>query len=243
MRGAFTGAVESRLGLFQAADGGTLMLDEIGDLPPQVQVKLLRVLQDGEIKRVGANEPVRVDVRVVAATHVDLGRAMRDGRFREDLYYRVGVITIPLPPLRERADDIPLLAHHFLSKYAARSGREVTRFSAEALRELATHAWPGNVRELENAVERAVVMAGGSTVLPGDLPPAVLSDDEPAAGDRGVLDLPFAEAKRRTVADFEETYVRHMIRRAGGNVSQAARQAGLDRSNFRRILRKYKRNE
>jgi len=238
VRGAFTGAVEARVGLFEAADKGTILLDEIGDLPLQVQVKLLRTLQDGEIKRVGSSEPVRVDVRVIAATNLDLHEAMRARRFREDLYYRLCVITIPLPPLRERAADAPLLAYPFLRKYSLRSGREIGRISLEAMRALRNHSWPGNVRELENAMERAVVMARGEVILPGDLPPSVVDTSTPAAAPSLLLDLPFADAKRRAVEQFEEGYVRSMLKRAGGNVSEAARQAGMDRSNFRRILRK-----
>jgi two-component system, NtrC family, response regulator HydG len=240
VRGAFTGAIETRLGLFETANGGTIMLDEIGDLPLQVQVKLLRALQEGEIKRVGSSESIRVDVRVVAATNVNLQLAMKEKRFREDLYYRLCVITIPLPPLRERTEDIPLLAYHFLRKYTARSGRDVKRISVEAMRALRSHSWPGNVRELENAIERSVVMSRGDVILPGDLPPSVSDTAMTALTPNLLLDLPFAEAKRKAVEQFEASYAFSTLKRAGGNVSEAARQAGMDRSNFRRILRKYK---
>jgi DNA-binding NtrC family response regulator len=240
VRGAFTGAIETRLGLFEAAHGGTILLDEIGDLPLQVQVKLLRALQEGEIKRVGSSESIRVDVRVIAATNLNLQQAMRDKRFREDLYYRLSVITVPLPPLRERPDDIPLLAYHFLRKYAARSGRQIERISVEAMRALRSHAWPGNVRELENAIERAVVMSRGDVVLPGDLPSSVSATGAPPLSQNLLLDLPFADAKRKAVEQFEAAYASSTLQRAGGNVSEAARQAGMDRSNFRRILRKHK---
>jgi len=240
VRGAFTGAVESRKGMFETADGGTIMLDEIGDLPLQVQVKLLRALQDGEIKRVGSSESIKVDTRVIAATNVNLTEAMEQGNFRQDLYYRLSVITIPLPPLRDRSEDIPLLAYHFLKKYASRSGRDISRISLEAMRALRTHSWPGNVRELENAIERAVVMARGDAILPGDLPPSVVDTRAPSVPQNLLLDLPFNEAKKKAVEQFESSYVESMLKRAGGNVSEAARQAGMDRSNFRRVLRKYK---
>jgi DNA-binding NtrC family response regulator len=240
VRGAFTGAIETRVGLFETADGGTIMLDEIGDLPPHVQIKLLRTLQEGEIKRVGASESIHVDVRVIAATNVDLQKAMRERRFREDLFYRLSVITLPLPPLRERPDDIPLLAYHFLRKYALRAARRVERFSVEAMRALRSHSWPGNVRELENAIERAVVMSRGDVILPGDLPASVGDTAAPAPAAGLLLDLPFNDAKRRAVEQFEAGYAFGTLTRCGGNVSEAARQAGMDRSNFRRILRKYK---
>jgi DNA-binding NtrC family response regulator len=240
VRGAFTGAIETRVGLFEAASGGTIMLDEIGDLPLHVQVKLLRTLQEGEIKRVGASESVHVDVRVIAATNLDLQQAMRDKRFREDLYYRLSVITIPLPPLRDRPDDIPLLAYHFLRKYAARAGRRVERISVEAMRALRSHSWPGNVRELENAIERSVVMSRGDVILPGDLPTSVSDTAAPSLSQNLLLDLPFADAKHLAIEQFESGYAFGTLKRAGGNVSEAARQAGMDRSNFRRILRKHK---
>ncbi|MBN2801561.1 MAG: sigma-54-dependent Fis family transcriptional regulator [Deltaproteobacteria bacterium] len=240
VRGAFTGAVENRKGLFEAADGGTIMLDEIGDLPLQVQVKLLRTLQEGEIKRVGSNESIKVNARVVAATNVNIIDAMERGVFRQDLYYRLSVITITMPPLRDRAEDIPLIAYHFLKKYSQRAGRNINRISIEAMRALRSHAWPGNVRELENAIERAVVMARNDVILPGDLPQSVIDTRNPSMPQDILLDLPFNEAKKKSVELFESGYAKGMLKRAGGNVSEAARQSGMDRSNFRRILRKYK---
>ncbi|MCP4600644.1 MAG: sigma-54-dependent Fis family transcriptional regulator [Proteobacteria bacterium] len=240
VRGAFTGAVSTRMGLFEAADNGTILLDEVGELPLQVQVKLLRALQEGEIKRVGSSEPAKVDVRVIAATNVNLHQAMLEGTIREDLYYRLNVISIYIPPLRERIEDIPLLAYHFLRKYALRSGRDIRRISLEAMRSLRSYNWPGNVRELENAMERSVVMARSDVIVPGDLPRSVVSTADSTVSRNVLFDLPFSEAKKRIIEGFEKDYVQEVLRRAGGNVSEAARQAALDRSNFRRILKKYK---
>src|SRR5207302_593453 len=157
----------------EAADGGTLFLDEIGDVPAATQVRLLRVLQEGEVKRVGSAESVKVDVRVIAATHVDLAQAKEQGRFREDLFYRLNVIPIQLPPLRDRPEDIPLLASHFLRLYAGKVGKRVSQASPAALEALTLHTWPGNVRELENAIERAVVLTPREVLEPDDLPPSV----------------------------------------------------------------------
>jgi DNA-binding NtrC family response regulator len=243
MRGAFTGATATRPGLFEAADGGTLFLDEVGDLPPLAQVKLLRALQEGEVKRVGANETRTVDVRVVAATNVDLKTRIGSGRFREDLYYRLNVVCISLPRLRERPDDIPLLAQHFVAKYAQRANRPVKGISNAALDVLLAQPWPGNVRELENAIEHAVVFCSGETIEPENLPMS-LDQKPPQSSPLAVAppavhaDLPFRDAKARALASFEETYFRELLARADGNVSEAARRAGLDRSNFRRAARR-----
>jgi DNA-binding NtrC family response regulator len=243
MRGAFTGATSTRAGLFETADKGTLFLDEVGDLPPIAQVKLLRALQEGEIKRVGSNETRIVDVRVVAATNVELRERIREGRFREDLYYRLNVVAISLPPLRERADDIPLLAFHFLRKYAQRTGKDVRKISPEALKTLEGQHWPGNVRELENAIEHAVVFCRDDTITAGDLPvdrgPSRPAPAEDLAGfPAGLADLPYRDAKQRALDAFDAAYFRTLLERAGGNLSEAARQAGLDRSNFRRTVKR-----
>ena len=244
VRGAFTGATAQREGLFAAADGGTLFLDEVGDLPPMAQVKLLRVLQEGETKRVGSDKTRLVDVRVIAATNVHLQQRMVEGRFREDLYYRLNVVTVTLPPLRERREDIPLLAFHFLRKYAARADRPVREISPEALRALQNHDWRGNVRELENAIEYAVVFCSGEVVGVSDLPlatstaPASERGEQRLALPAGLLDLPYRDAKQLALNAFEQGYFAALLERNGGNVSQAARQAGLDRSNFRRAAKR-----
>jgi len=171
VRGAFTGAVAAKKGLFEEAGQGTLFLDEIGDTPPPIQVKLLRVLQEQEIRRVGSTSPIRIDARLLAATNRRLEELVRDGRFREDLYYRLNVVALRISPLRERREDIPLLAAHFLTRAAKRHGRAVPALSPEAMTLFLEHQWPGNVRELENAIERAVLLAETDTILPGDLPP------------------------------------------------------------------------
>ncbi len=246
-RGAFTGAMD-RPGLFELADKATVFLDEIGDLPMSAQAKLLRALALGEIKRVGASDPKTVDVRVIAATNVDLKERIAQGRFREDLYYRLAVIPVHLPPLRQRKEDIPLLAYHFLQKYARRSGRDIKRIGTEALRVLREQPWPGNVRQLENAIEHAVVMTRGDCIMPADLPP--LSENERSGFDEILpvtqspmwneifVDLPYSEAKDRAETMFDRAYVERLLKRAEGNMSEAARQAGMDRSNFRRLVKK-----
>jgi two-component system response regulator HydG len=248
VRGAFTGATATREGLFETADQGTVFLDEVGDLPPLAQVKLLRVLQEGEVKRVGSNDTRHVDVRVLAATNVDLKSKTASGAFREDLFYRLNVICIELPPLRRRRDDIPLLAYHFLRKYARRAGRDVRKVSDEAMRVLRSHDWPGNVRELENAIEHAVVFCKDDTLMPNDLPSArhsrapVVDDSVSESGGSGLpsalVDLPYREAKQQALSRFDGAYFAALLRRTGGNISEAARQAGLDRSNFRRAAKR-----
>lgn len=248
VRGAFTGATTTRPGLFESADHGTLFLDEVGDLPPLAQVKLLRALQEGEVKRVGSNDTRIVDVRVIAATNVDLKNRIVAGGFREDLYYRLNVVAISLPPLRDRPEDIPQLAYHFLQKYAARSDSPVRKISPEAMRILQNYRWHGNVRELENAIEHSVVFCRDSTIAPTDLPfsrkqgtsiePTVELLPSAAPGSGALEDLPYREAKDRALHSFETTYFTSLLQRAGGNVSEAARQAGLDRSNFRRAAKR-----
>jgi len=245
VRGAFTGANARRAGAFESAGGGTILFDEVGDLPLSAQVKLLRVLQESEIKPVGSDETKIVDVRVVAATNVDLAESVAAGTFRRDLFYRLNVIPLHLPPLRERGDDIILLAYHFVEKLARRMSRPVKRLSPQIIEALRAYTWPGNVRELEHAIEHAFVLSAGEELTPADLPStaaAALPSLPAAPSDRPLPaelhDLPFAEAKRRSVAAFEAAYLRELLARCGGNTAEAARQSGLDRSNFRRLLHK-----
>jgi DNA-binding NtrC family response regulator len=239
LRGAFTGASTSRIGVFEEASRGTLFLDEIGDISSAMQVRLLRALQEGEIKPVGSTEIRKVDVRVVAATNRDLEAAARTGAFRQDLYYRLNVVPLELPPLRQRPEDVPLLVHHFLVRYAAKFGKPVGRVAPEAMEALQTHPWPGNVRELENVVQRAVVLASGEVVTI-DLLPASMRGPRVAPEPERRFDLPFARAKQAAVDDFERRYLEDVLRRANGRVAEAARLCGLDKSNFRRLIRRHR---
>ncbi len=240
VKGSFTGATGNKRGLFEAAHTGTIFLDEIGDMPPATQVKLLRVLQEGEIKRVGSNETVKVDVRTIAATNVDLYEAKTTGNFREDLYYRLNVITVALPALRERVEDVPLIAYHMLKRYNEKMNKDVTSFEPDVMDVLQNYRWTGNVRELENVVERAVVLARGDCIELRHLPPHLRKDEYVKNGDQEEYGhLTFAAAKRLAVQSFEKRYLRQLLTRTGGNISQSSREAGLDRSNFRRILKKH----
>jgi len=240
-RGAYTGATTDRAGVFVEADGGALFLDEIGDMPLHVQARLLRVLQEGEVRPVGSAEVRIVDVRVIAATHVDLRAAVDTGRFREDLFYRLNVVTLQVPSLRERRDDIPLLAAHFLRKHC---GAGAPTLTPEALDVLVGDPWPGNVRELENALLHAIAFHHGDVIGVESLPQQLRTRDapgedaEPAAADPAHL-LPLSEAKRQVNATFERGYLMKVLERARGSVSEAARLAGIDRTNLRRLLKRY----
>jgi DNA-binding NtrC family response regulator len=237
VKGAFTGATVDRAGVFVEADGGTLFLDEIGDMPLPVQARLLRVLQESEVRAVGGSGVRSVDVRVIAASHLELRTAVQQNRFREDLYYRLNVVVISVPPLRERDGDVPLLAAHFLKKHG---GGEPPALAPDALDALASYAWPGNVRELENAVLHALAMHHGDAIGAEVLPHAVAGRP---TGKRDRQDddevVPLTEAKRRATAEFEKRYLVRLMQRAKGSVSEAARIAGLDRANFRRLLQRH----
>ena len=223
-RGAFTGAVDQRSGLFEEANGGTLFLDEIGELPVPLQVKLLRALQEGEVRRVGDNSPRTVDVRVIAATSRDLEAEVRTGRFRADLFYRVNVVKIHLPPLRERREDIPELVRHFIGVFNKRLELKIAGVAPAAMRLLMDYPWPGNVRELENVVERAMVLAEGTQVDVAHLPPSVLSRETLAAGN-GNDDLDLS-VKRRTEA-LERVLIERALKQTNGNRTRAARLLDL----------------
>jgi len=238
-KGAFTGAIAMRRGLFEEADGGTSFLDEVGDIPLPLQAKLLRVLQERQVRRVGGNRFLDVDVRVISATHQNLAGMVQEGRFREDLYYRLNVISIPLPPLRDRFGDIPLLAYHFLRKYAAQSGKNVKGIAPETLELLEAYPWPGNVRELQNVIERAVVLAEGETITPAELPASLrLPQKVPAEIVADHLSL--KKAKRQWVEAFEREYLIALLNKHQGNISQAAKTAGVDRKTIHRLIKRYR---
>jgi DNA-binding NtrC family response regulator len=234
-KGAFTGATARREGKFETADGGTLFLDEVGDMPLETQAKLLRAIQEKEFERVGGNEPIRVDVRIIAATNQDLETAVRAGRFREDLYYRLRVVELVIPPLAERRDDVPLLIDHFLKGAAQRFERPVKPLTGDALRACLGHPWKGNVRELRSAVEQALLLSNGPEITTADL---FVERSGPAP--RPALPatpLSFREAKERLVADFERDFLLDALRRHGGNISKAAEDVGMYRQNFQQKMR------
>ncbi|MDX2023016.1 MAG: sigma-54 dependent transcriptional regulator [Deltaproteobacteria bacterium] len=228
-RGAFTGAVGARKGLFELAHGGTLFLDEIGDMGPKMQAQLLRVLQDGVLRPVGASESVHVDVRLVCATNRDLEAEVRAGRFREDLFFRINVVRVLLPPLRQRLKDIPLLVEHFLAKVSKRERRRLPKVSDEVLRLFERYAWPGNVRELENVVERASAVAESNVILPSDLPPEIQGLSVPTKTG-GIMD------DRPPLEELERRYVSLIVDENGGNKKRAAELLGIDRRTLYRIL-------
>ena len=218
-RGAFTDASQDKRGLFEEAHQGTLFLDEVGELPLALQVKLLRVLQEGSVRRLGDTKDTKVDVRLIAATVRDLGSEVKEGRFREDLYYRLNVLQLSLPPLRERAGDLPLLIDHFLDKYNTRLGTQVKGVAPDALKAFMRYAFPGNVRELENMIERAVVLAEGETLTLADLPERIAEDSDPVAATLGTGELSI----KRTTRVIEETLIRRALEQTRGNRTAAAR--------------------
>jgi two-component system NtrC family response regulator len=224
-KGAFTGAAGRRKGRFELADKGTLFLDELGEIAPSLQVKLLRVLQERTFERVGGTQPITVDVRIVAATNRDLAEAVAEGSFREDLYYRLNVVRIHLPPLRERTEDLPPLVAHFVAKYAAEVGRPKPLVSSKAMRRIYEHAWPGNVRELENALERAVILCG-EEILPSDLPLEVRPSGE------GETALPTGMTINQAVEDLERRMIQRALAEAGGVAAHAALALGITKSNL-----------
>jgi len=227
-KGSFTGAAERKKGKFELADGGTIFLDEIGDIGPKLQADLLRVLQERSFYRVGGSEEVQVDVRVIAATHKDLRALVDEGKFREDLYYRLNVIEIHIPPLRERREDIPLLAEHFVERLSHELGKPVDEIAQDAMRLLMDHAWPGNVRELENAIERAIVSCRGRTLTAEDF--SFLRNNGPAK-----VQIP----DNLTLAEMERLMIEATLRRTGGNVKEAAASLGIDRSTLYEKLKRY----
>jgi two-component system, NtrC family, response regulator AtoC len=231
-KGAFTGATRSKSGLFQAANGGTLFLDEIGELPLEMQTKLLRALQEKEVRPVGSNDKVNVDVRVIAATNRDLESAYREGTFRKDLYFRLNVVTVHLPPLRERRSDIPMLVHHFLNRYAPTTHLQVT---PAAMKSLLQYDWPGNVRELENCLERACALTTGPTVHIADLPTALQNFHTQAP----VVPVNAEAAAVAPLAEIEKRAILHAIALLNGDKLEAAKQLGIGKTTLYRKLKEY----
>ena len=252
-KGSFTGAIMTRQGLFEMAHGGTLFLDELGELPLDLQPKLLRALEQREIRRVGSNKPIKVDVRIIAATNRNLEEEVRGGRFRQDLFYRLSVVRVFLPPLRDRIEDIPLLVKHFLAdaSYNKRPDgtAKVTGMSRAAMDLLTTYKWPGNVRELVNTIERAISFAEGELVDARDLPETVRGEEaapraQAAGGAQPMQPMPdsdstFKDAKERWVSSFERDYIVTLLKKNKGNISHAAREADIDRKYFRKLMKKY----
>lgn len=238
-KGTFTGADSSRPGLLEFANGGTFFLDEIGEMGINLQAKLLRVLQERQFRRVGGREMIDVNIRVIAATNRTLEDEIKKGEFREDLYYRLNVISIMLPPLRERIGDVPLLADHFLLEFAQSSNRIPEGISPDAMKMLETYSWPGNVRELQNVISRAVALSTGDVIGPDDLPEHVRAT---AASTPGRVDtgMTFKEAKKRWMVSFEKEYLSDLLRRHNNNISRAAKEAGIDRKTIHRLLNRHR---
>jgi DNA-binding NtrC family response regulator len=238
-KGAFNGAAASKPGLFEEANRGTLFLDEVGELPLPVQVKLNRALQDKEIRRVGENSPFAVDVRIIAATHRELKAEVQAGRFREDLFYRLHVFPIRVPALRERREDIPALAAHFLAKNARASKRDITGIGNAAMRALTAYNWPGNVRELENAIERAVAIATGRELDIRDLPAELRGAQVGALPAEVLVRMPYHEAMGTARDRISREYLAVLLHEFEGNVTRAAERAGIERESLHRLLKRY----
>ena len=240
VRGAFTGALADKKGVFEEAQGGTCFLDEIGGISSNLQARLLRVLQEHEIRRVGGKDWVKVDVRVVAATNHNLAEAVSKGEFRQDLYYRLDVVAIHLPPLRERVDDIPLLARHFLQRYSQESGKSISAISDKAMELLCSYSWPGNIRELENAIEQAVALSYQSILTPDDFPEAVRNPAAAQPFENGSQNEQFLFLDTPSLEEVKKRYVLHVLRHNQGNVSRSARVLNIDRRSLYRMLARFK---
>jgi two-component system response regulator HydG len=233
VKGAYTGAAGERSGRFEHADGGTMFLDEVGDMPLSMQAKLLRVLENGEVVRVGSNEPIQVDVRVISATNSDLAERVKDKEFREDLYFRIKGATIAIPPLRERREDIPLLIDHFISQANDKHGRKVKGLTQEARRVLMAYPWPGNIRQLRNAVENMVVLAGGERITVDDLPPEIHHPPQELAGQQ------LGQLAGISIEEAERELIRNTLQMVGGNREQAASILGIGERTLYRKIKEY----
>ncbi len=229
-KGSFTGAIATKVGKFELATGGTLFLDEVGSMRLDLQAKILRALQEREVERVGGTRTIKIDVRVIAATNRELKKAVDEGTFREDLYYRLNVVPVTLPDLKDRQEDIPLLANHFVQKFSQESNPNVREISKEAMTVLLSYSWPGNVRELENVIERAVTLGRGPAIQPGDLPPHLVGGTDPL--ERALL-------KEATLEDLEREYIGLILRRTKGHQIRAASILGIDRRTLYRKIRRY----
>lgn len=238
-KGAFTGADHRKPGKFELANEGTLFLDEIGDMPETLQKKLLRVIQERSFERLGGNEQIKLNARIIAATHRELKDAVKKGTFREDLYYRLNVMEIVLPPLRDRKEDIPLLANYFLNKYTDRLEKKFTGITSEVMKTLSRYSFPGNVRELENIMERAVALERGEVLSMQSLPQGLLMEESNKSVNIPILSKEFSTAKKIIIEAFEKKFLLERLKETRGNVSEAARIAGIERQSFQRLMKKY----
>jgi transcriptional regulator with PAS, ATPase and Fis domain len=236
-RGAFTGAVKTKPGLLEFADQGTFFFDEIGELSISLQVKLLRMLEERKIRRVGGSKEIAIDVRIIAATNKDLLQLVRESKFREDLFHRINTVRIDIPPLRERNDDVLPLANHFLAQLSSQNGKIVHRFSQGAEEAMVSHSWSGNVRELQNMVERAYYLCSDTVIQHGDL--TISTERDCIRLGDGFLDLQYKDAKDAVTEQFEIEYLTRHLRNNQGNISQTADQCGLDRRTIHRLINKY----
>ena len=239
VKGAFTGAIRDKKGLFEEADSGTLFMDEIGDIPKSVQAKILRVLQEGEFIPVGDTATKRVDVRIIAATNQDLLQCVQEKEFREDLYYRLNVINIKMPPLRDRKEDIPLLVKHFIEKYNKKENKQIKGITQDVEKEFYNYTWPGNVRELENVIERAVTLTNEDIISLDTISSLVKKEGNVEPTEDELLSSPYKEARRKALDLFNVKYITKAINKTEGNVTNAAKESGIERQYLQRMLKRY----
>ena len=239
VKGSFTGAIRDKKGLFEEADSGTLFMDEIGDIPKSVQAKILRVLQEGEFIPVGDTATKRVDVRIIAATNQDLLQCVQEKEFREDLYYRLNVINIKMPPLRVRKEDIPLLVKHFIEKYNKKENKQIKGITQDVEKEFYNYTWPGNVRELENVIERAVTLTNEDIISLDTISSLVKKEGNAEPTEDELLSSPYKEARRKALDSFNVKYITKAINKTEGNVTNAAKESGIERQYLQRMLKRY----
>ena len=239
VKGSFTGAIRDKKGLFEEADSGTLFMDEIGDIPKSVQAKILRVLQEGEFIPVGDTATKRVDVRIIAATNQDLLQCVQEKEFREDLYYRLNVINIKMPPLRDRKEDLPLLVKHFIDKYNKKENKQIKGITQDVEKEFYNYTWPGNVRELENVIERAVTLTNEDIISLDTISSLVKKEGNAEPTEDELLSSPYKEARRKALDSFNVKYITKAINKTEGNVTNAAKESGIERQYFQRMLKRY----